>query len=887
VDRLRVAAKRLLGSFRKRRIDENLEAELCAHLDLLAEENIRRGMNPEEARYAARREFGGVQQAKEAYREQRALPLLESLTQDLRYGARMLRKNPGFAVVAVLTLALGIGANAAVFSLADTVLLHPLPYRDIDGLVLVSETLPQQGHDPLGVSAPEYFDYRDENHVFSQAGAYETDGFNLTGDATALRVNAARLTASIFPLLGANASFGRTFVEEDDRVGAPGVALLSNALWKNHYGADEQIIGKVIKLDEKPYTVIGVMPLSFQFPFDGSPLSEKADLWVPETFPADRLQERVREFGVGFIGRLKPGFDKQKAQADVENVAANFMRRYPDSYSGTIRVAPQIFEFSAHTTSKIKPLVFLLQGSVLCVLLIACANVASLLLARTGHRWKEMAVRSAIGADRVRLLRQCFVESGLLSFLGGFGGILLAMLLVAAARRFGPSDLPQLRDLSVHGRVFGFTFALSVLTTALFAIAPAWKMSSVSPQDGLRESAQIGKTRGGRRLQNVLSVAEIAVALVLLIGGGLLLQSFRRLLEIPMGFRPNGAVIARTLFDRARYPDALKRETAQKELLFRLRGLPGISAVAAASHLPLSDARQIGFRIEGAAEDDYHWAENSMVTPGYFAAMGTPLLEGRDFGEKDDRNAPNVAIVSETLARQYFPGFEVIGKRFYWGGRGIFTIIGVAADVHVSALDADPFPMIYQSMFQIENGGRTAFVLRVANADEATQKGIFRAVERQVWSLDRGLPLYGETTLRQLVSASLAQRRFTMLLVAGFAAIALLLAVIGLFGVVSYLVAQRTRELAVRVALGADRKRIGRMILGQAATLGLSGCGIGLGLFALTSPLFEASLYHVRGFDPLTVSAVSALLLAAVVVAAYIPARRAMLVDPLVALRYE
>ncbi len=356
-----------------------------------------------------------------------------------------------------------------------------------------------------------------------------------------------------------------------------------------------------------------------------------------------------------------------------------------------------------------------------------------------------------------------------------------------------------------------------------------------------------------------------------------------------MGFRPNGATIARTLFDRARYPDSLKRETAQKELLFRLRGLPGISAAAAASHLPLSDTRQIGFRIEGAPENDYHWAENSLVSPGYFAAMGTPLLEGRDFADKDNRNAPNVAIVSETLARQYFPGLDAIGERFYWGGRGIFTIIGVAADVHVSALDADPGPMIYQSMFQIESGGsgRTAFVLRLANASESTQQGIFPAVQERVWSIDKDLPLYGETTLNELVSASVAQRRFTMLLIVGFAAIALALAVIGLYGVISYLVAQRTRELAIRMALGADRSRVGRMILRQAMVLGLVGCSVGLGLFALTSPLFAANLYHVRRFDPLTMTAIPALLLAVVILAAYIPARRATRVDPLVALRYE
>jgi predicted permease len=886
---LRVLASRLLGFFRKRNLDEDLEAELRTHLELLTAENIRRGMSSQEARYAAHREFGGVEQAKESYRDQGGVPAVESLLQDLGYGARMLRRNPGFTVVAVLTLALGIGANAAVFSLVDTILLRPLPYGDPGRLLLLSETLLLQGNDELGVSAAEYFDYRDRNHVFSRVAAYETDGFNLTGDGAPLRVNAARLTASAFHLMGVNAALGRTFTDDEDRVGAAPVVLLSHSLWKSRYGSDPHIVGKAIKLDEATYTVIGVMPGSFKFPFDGTPLSESADLWVPEAFSANRLTERVNEFGVGFIGRLKPGFTKAQAQTDVEDVAANFMRQYPESYSGTIRVAPRVFELSTHAIGKIKPLIVLLQASVFCVLLIACANVASLLLAKAGHRRREMAVRSAIGADRLRLLRQCIVESFLLSCLGAAAGILLADVLIQGARRFGPADLPQLQDLSLHPVAFGFTLLLSVATTLAFGIVPAWQLSNTSPQASFKESAQIGVTRGGQSLQSMISVAEIAVALVLLVGGGLLLQSFRRLLEVPMGFRPDGVVIARTVFDTARYREPLKRVAVQKELLSRLASLPGVSDVAGATHLPLSDIRQIGFRPEHAAGDDYHWAENSLVSPGYFKTMGISLLGGRDFNEKDGRNVAGVAIVNETLAREYLSGRNPIGERFYWGDRGLFTIIGVAADVRISALDADPPPMIYQSMFQVESGpsGRFALVLRLARSTNAAQQGIFQAVQHHAWALDRDLPVYGGSTMNALVSASVAQRRFTMLLMAGFAAIALLLAVIGLFGVVSYGVARRTGELAVRMALGADSGRIGWMILRQAAVLGLAGCGIGLALFAATSPLFAGNLYHINRFDPLTLFAVPTLLFLVVILAAYFPARRAMRVDPLVVLRYE
>jgi predicted permease len=886
---VRTFLARISGLFSRRRRENELDQELRAHLEALTEENVRRGMTPDDARYAARREFGGVEQTREAYRDQRGVPLIDSVLQDLRYGTRTLRKSPGFAAVAVLTLALGIGANAAVFSLVDAILLRPLPYRAPEELLLVSESLPKQSNDLLGVAAGEYLDYRDGNHVFSQTAAYENEGFNLTGEGTPLRVNAARLSASAFSLLGVKPTIGRPFTDGEDREGATGVVLLSNALWKNHYGADPQVLGKVIKLDEKPYTVIGVMPGSFKFPYDGAAISESADLWVPEWFEPDRIKDRLREFGIGFIGRLKPGVTQEQAQADVETVAANFMRQYSNDYSGTVVVAPHVLPFSRHAVEKIRPLIFLLQASVISVLMIACANVANLLLAKAGQRSREMAVRSAIGAGRARLLRQCAVESLLLALLGAAVGVALAALLLEGVRRLAPADLPQLQDVSLNPLVFGFTLVLSLLTTAVFGLVPAWRMSQVDPQVSLKDSAGIVKSAGTQRLQNVLSIAEIAVALALLMGGGLLLQSFRRLLEVPMGFRPDGAVIVRTLFDRARYPDNAKRESVQKQLLAQLASMPGVSQAAAASHLPLSDSRMIGFRLENAAPDDFHWADNSLVSPGYFAVMGTPLLRGRDFNENDTGTTPNVAIVNETLAKQYFPGRDPVGQRYYWGDRGIFTIVGIVADVHVSALDAEPRPMIYNSMFQVESGasGRNAFVLRFTGAHESLEQGVLAAVQRRVWSLDEDLPVYGATSLNAIVSASVAQRRFTMLLVSGFALIALLLAMVGLFGVVSYGVSQRTRELAVRIALGAKREQIGWMILNQAALVGLAGCAIGAGLFGLLSPLLKASLYQVHRFDPPTLALVSALLLAVILLAAYWPARRAMRVDPLVALRYE
>ena len=812
---------------------------------------------------------------------------MNALVQDVRYGLRMLAKNPGFTAVAVLTLALGIGANTAVFSLMDTILLRPLPYRNPEKLVLVSETLPQMGGDTeVGVAAGEYLDYRDRNRSFIQTAAYEAAGFNLTGEGTPLRVNAAAVTASVFPLLGVPPRLGRTFTADEERLGSTPVAVLSFSLWQNQYGADRGILGKTIKLDETPYLVVGIMPPSFKFPSDGAPLSERVDLWVPEVFTPDRLQDRLREFGVGFIGRLKPGVSEQQAQADVSNIATDFMQQY--HYSGTVRVVPKVHAFAAYAVQKARPLLMLLMAAVACVLLIACANVANLLLARGSYRSHEMAIRSAVGAAHPRLLRQCLVESLLLSLFGAGAGFALAVLLVGGARSFGPADVPRLQEVAVNPSALLFTVVLSLLTTLLFGFVPAWRLSHASPQDCLRESSRAAGARATHRLQSFVAVAEIAMALVLLVGGSLLLQSFVRVLNVPLGFRSEGIFIVRTLFDEARYPDPVKRAVVQKELLDRLSHLQGVQAVACASHLPLSDTRQIGFRLEHAAPDDFHWAENSLVSPGYFRAMGIPILRGREFTAQDRPDTPLAAIVSETLARQYFPGQDPMGQRFHWGDRALFTIIGIAGDVHISALDRDPPPMIYNSMFQVQSGAseRTALLLRLDPGRQHDQS-LSNEIRQQAWSLDQDLPIYNFSTLETLISESVAQRRFTTVLILSFALIALALSLVGLFGVISFLVAQRQRELAIRMALGADQVGVCWMVMKRGAALALAGCAIGLALFPLGARLIRATLYQTSPHDPATLLLVPALLLGVALLASYLPARRATKVDPMVALRYE
>ncbi len=806
---------------------------------------------------------------------------------DLRYGLRLLRKSPGFAVVAVLTLALGIGANTAVFSVVDTVLLRPLPYPHPERLMLVSETETQGGNEELGVAAQEYLDYREQNRSFSSVAAFEAVGFNLTGEGQPLRVQAARISASTFPTLEVWPLMGRAFTADEDRTGSDNVVELSYSLWQNQYHGDPNILGRTIKLDEKPYTVIGVMPPSFRFPSDGKPFSEIPDLWLPIGFSTEVLapQNRLMEFGVGLIGRLKPGVTREQAQQDVQHIADVFQQIHPDTYSPSVRVVPHVHNFSAYTVEKARPLLWLLSAAVICVLLIACANVANLLLARASIRSREMAIRSAIGARRATLLRQCLMESSLLAGFGACTGIALALLAVIALRSFGPATVPRLHEATIHPAALLFTVALTVLTTFLCGLLPAWRLSHVSPQAFLKDSVQTGSSRSSLRLQNIVAVSEIALALVLLIGGSLLIRSFMRVLQTPLGFDPNGVFVVRTIFDDQRYHDPVKRMAVQKELLARLERLPGATSVAAASHLPLSDDRQIGFHLEHAAPDDFHFAENSLVTPGYFRAMGIALREGRTFTDQDTPQSPMVAIISEAMAREYFHGQDPVGQRFSWGDRGLFTIIGVAQDVHISALDADPPPMIYQSMFQMQTwtAGHTALLLRTSRPGQ----DLLPEIQQQVWSIDKELPLYKSTTLATLVSDSLAQRRFTVLLLGTFAAVALLLAAIGLFGVISYLVSQHQREMALRMALGANRSDILRMILIRGLALGIAGCGIGLMLSIAGSRLLSTSLYHISRFDPATLSLVPSLLLSIVVLAAYLPARRAAALDPMQTLRME
>lgn len=870
---------------RRERCEEVSELVL-EHLEEKVADLMDAGMPREEAVRVARVSFGNVALVEERCREVWQWSLLETTWADVKFAGRQMRKAPGFAITCLLTLALGIGANTAVFSAINTILLHPMPYQEPGRLVLVSESLPlMDGDNLIGVSAQEYLDYAHQNSVFSHVAAFEPIDFNLTGAGQPMRINAARISATALPLLGVSPEIGRNFTEEEDHHGSDHVALLSHALWQSQYGGDPKVVGKQVHLDEMAYTVIGVMPASFRFPTDATPVSERASLWLPMAFSPNLLrpENRTMEFGVGLIGRLKTAVSEKEAQSDVNQIATRFMRQY--GYAGTLRVVPHVYRFASHSVEGARALLTLLAAAVLCVLLIASANIANLLLARATSRQQEMSLRLAIGANRKRLIRQCLVESGLLGVAGSVAGILVAMVLVEALRRFGPASLPRLQDVTVNPAVLIFAVVLSLMTSVVFGFAPAWRLSRVSPQSSLRTAKQAGGDRGSQRLQNSVASAEIALAFVLLIAGGLLLRSFTRLMNSPFGFAPQNAFVVRTVFDEGRYPDPARRDVVQRELLERLSRLPGIISVAEATHLPLSDSRQIGFRMEHAARDDYQMAENSLVSWGYFRAMGITLIAGRDFAPGDRRESLPVAIISQALVRKYFAGQNPIGKHFEWGGRGMFTIIGVAADVHISSLDSAAPPMIYFDMFQIQNGasGRTAFIVRGNSAGPE----LLPAIQRQVWSLDHELPLYEATTLGSLVSESLAQRSFVLVLIGAFAGTALLLAAVGIFGVISYVVAQRSREFGVRMAMGANRSQITFLVLARGVWITVAGCTCGLALSLFASRLLITSLYQTSRYDAVMLCFVPPLLCFVVLLASWIPARRAAMVDPMEALRGE
>jgi putative ABC transport system permease protein len=897
---LRESLTRIRELFRNRQRDADLDDELAAHLDLLAEENIRRGMAPDEARYAARREFGGVEQIKETYRDRRGLPMLETFLQDLRFGARMLRKNPGFTAVAVLTLALGIGATTSIFSVVNTLLLRPLPFPDPTRLVILQEAIPKIVPGKLSVSAPDVPDFRRLNHVFEDLGAFSSNSMDLSGTGAPERVAATRTSAAVFHILGAVPLLGRTFTEDEDRMGN-NVAILSYALWQTHYGADRDIAGKTIILDREPYTIIGVMPKQFEFPTEGLLFFTPAQVWVPIGFNPFELGNRGDLFDFGVLAKLKAGTTLATANSDVMVITSQIQKQfYPPEAQDTSKIVLEasVTPLSDLIAGPTRPLLMLLLGAVGLLLLIACVNVANLTLARGTERQKEIAVRIALGAGRRRLVRQLLVESTLLGLIGDILGLFAAYAGVKALVALADQILPRAHEVSLDRTVLLFTLVLSIASGVLFGIVPALSATKADLNKSLKEAGRSkSDARGHQRIRDSFVVAQIALALLLVTGSGLLIRSFIRARQTDPGFRPKNTMAMSISLPGSRYEHMSDAQAFFDRLTARLRILPGVASVGVSTDLPMNSTWTHLFTAEGHEAEQRNGvpADNhSLVDGDYFQTLGIPLVRGRFFTDNELAGQGDVVIISDGMAKRYWPGDNPIGRRLKWGVAAAknpwLTIVGVVGDVKQGPLDVATKPHTYEPFQHLCRGPHTfplctSRIVLVHSLSAAS--GLLPSVRNIVQQIDSQQPIGRVYIMDQIVSGSLAPRRFNTWLLAAFGFAALLLAAIGVYGVISYSVAQCTQEMGVRLALGAQPGNILGMVLGQG--LGLAAIGLVIGIsaaFALTR-LMDSLLYNVKATDPLTFASVGALLILVALVACWIPARRAMRIDPADALRYE
>jgi predicted permease len=878
--------RRLLLPRSREQREKDLERELLADLEQEAEEQ-QHGLTPEEVKWAARRALGNLTRVREDVRaEWRWTSLLDRLEQDLRFALRTARKNPIYTLTAVATLALGIGVNTAVFSVVHTVLLRKPPYADPDRLVQVRQKFPKLGGGGLGASPAEFLDYRDRTRTLATVAGYEPAVFDLTTDDPSkepAHIQALRVSHDLFSTLGVTPKRGRTFTKAEDVEGANRVAILSHEMWQRRFGGDLQAIGATIRLNEQPYTIIGVMPEGFEFPFNAASVGEPPVLWTPMGLTQQRIRDRGADFPIRIIGRLKPGASIDQAAQDISSIAAMFPKEHPELYRGNLHLEATVEVFGEGETARARPVLLAITGAVLFVLLIACANVMNLQLARAASRQREIAVRNALGASKGRLLVQLLTEGLFLALTGALLGTGLAFLLIRLAAKMWPSFVAGLSQAKLDWSVLTFTLAVSILTGIVCGLAPALQRDL---GDAIRHA---GRSGGGSQkrhgLRSALVVIEAGSAVVLLIGAGLLIHSLINVWRVPMGFSPDGVTITRTAFNRQRYPSNEPRHVAEREIEQRLAAIPGVEAVGLATHIPLADDRKIGYKLEGADIASIGWADHALVSGGYFAAMRIPILHGRTFGPEDTPNAPITAIINESMARQFWPDGSAIGRRLLWGGRRL-TIVGIAGDVHVSALDSGAVqPTIYNSVYQVESAATTSavFVLR-ASRDGGN---LAASIRQAIWSVDHGIPVFDIRSMGQIIARSLETRHFAVGLLTAFATLALVLAVIGLYGVLSYAVAQRTAELGMRLALGATSGQVLRLVMSDGVRLSVIGVALGAVVGALAARGLSKLLFGVGSFDPLAFGLAAAVLVGMSMLASYLPARRAARVDPIVALRHE
>ncbi len=804
--------------------------------------------------------------------------LFEPLIQDVRFGLRVLFKHPGFTAVAVLTLALGIGANSAIFSVVNAVLLRPLPYTQPAQLVRLYESLPGGGEG--SVSVPNLNDWREQNDVFTAIAAYEYSDFSLQHQDQPERVIGARVSPNLFEVLGVAPQQGRALAEGEDRAGNHRVVVLGHALWQRNFAGDPQAVGRQITLGGESYTVVGVMPESFEFP-----QFRTAQLWTPLVFP-ERMAASRGSHAYNALGRLKDGVSLERAREQMTTIARRLEQQYPDAQAGR---GIRLIELQEEVVQGVRPALLMLLAAVGFVLLIACTNVANLLLARAATRRREIAIRTALGAGRLRLIRQFLTESVLLSLAGGALGLVLAQWGVDALASLAAESLPRVSGVGLDERVLGFTLLLSLVTGIGFGLAPALQISKADVQDALKEGGNAVNSPRGKRLRAVLAVAEVASALVLLIGAGLLVKSFIQLQNVQTGLRPENVLTMRLTLPATKYDTNQKATDFHRQLLARVGALPGVEAVGEVNMLPVQSFGTNGtIQVEGQPPEPPERAplvEFRAASPGYFGALGIPFVAGRNFEARDDENAPPVVVVNQTFAKRFFPNEEAVGKRIRMGETWM-SIVGVVGDVKQGGLTRAVSPEMFAPYTRPLWPGMTQNMSLVVRA-KGDPAALAPAIKREVLSVDPNQPVYSVYTMEQVLERSVSGRRLNMLLLTIFAVLAVTLAMIGIYSVMSYLVTQHTHEIGIRMALGAQPRDVLRLILGQGLWLALLGVVLGaVGALALTR-LMSNLLFGVTATDPLTFVVGAALLLLTALLACYIPARRAMKVDPLIALRYE
>jgi predicted permease len=871
--------------FSPKKWEKETSEELRFHIEQQTAANIAAGISPDEARRQAVLQLGAMEGVKEDCREQRRGFWLETLLADARYALRVMRKNPGFAATAILTLALGIGANTAIFSVVYAVLLKPLPYPNASELVLVLAAKPPED-DLTGTSFPNLEDWRAQNRVFSGLAGDQAHDLTVNGRGEPFVVNTSVVTPEIFAVLQGRPLAGRTFMPEDGKQGAAPVVILSENLWRSRFGADPNIVGQAISLDKKSFTVLGIMPAGFRSPA----LRRNQDIWVPIVDDPLFGSWMARRGGhwLRITGRLKPGVSIAQAQAEMEAISARLAKEYPSENQGwTVRVLP----LQSALVDDVRPALLMLLGAVGLVLLIACANIANLLLARATSRAKEMSVRIALGAARGRIIRQLLTESAALGLAGGIAGALLAYWGVRGLSSLLPEDMPAASGIRVDGLVLGFALLLSIAASFVFGLAPAIFAAGSDVQTMLREGSGRSGAGGKRQIaRTILAAAEISLAMVLLVGAGLLMRSFVALTSVSPGFDSKHLVKAEVQLPQFEYSKPQQWSAFADEFLAQIQAQPGLRDAAVAIPLPIANGFiNLGFEIEGKVQPSTAKSQSAdyvSASPEYFRVMGIPLLQGREFSRADGPSSARVAIISEAMARRYFPDENPIGKRITFGfppdGDAPREIVGIVGDVRDVALRQAPDAMMYVPYAQAPFWG-AVIVVRTPLSVATVGDSIRRVASR----IDKDLPVTDIASMPELVDASVAQPRLQTLLLGLFSALALTLAAVGIYGVISYSVIQRTHEIGIRMSLGAQPAQVLRLVMGQGVKLALVGTAVGAAAALALSRWMRSLLFGVGPADPLTLVCVAILLVAVALLACYVPARRAMRVDPMTALRYE